>query len=420
MKTIKRRDLKLQPIDLFTVAIKDQVRLQIGFTIRTTGKLDIGRLKEAVDKTLLSVPLFGCRFDAEKLRFVEAGFRADDLVILHSEPASQEREPWLDEEPQLMAIHVYDDGKGQILKFCIDHILGDGRGFTEYLYLLCALYNDPEASGAVKNYRDMYRETSHFSGIRRNEQSRGLARTFSDIDSIPRPEGFFPHVEGGTPVPNVCTIELSEEQVARLKQKGKTVGATLNDLFLAAWFATIFEMSDKNESRIDLPVDIRPFFEKYLRGKMTITNFSSIYVVYAKREDATSFDSMIQSVAGTMRERKESSAFFGILKLLYLTSGIIPLRHMKKILARKAELLPEMYSNLGVVDHRRLIFEGTEVTGIYLTSMFLSAPNIQVLVSSFKGTTTLIVNRYCSPENRETGMQALRTMKRILLNWIEK
>ena len=417
---MKRRDLKLQPIDLFTVAIKGHIRLQIGFTIHTAGKLDIGRLKEAVDKSLLSVPLFGCRFDAEKLRFVEAGFRADDLVVLHSEPASQECEPWLNGEPQLMAIHVYDDGEGQILKFCIDHILGDGRGFAEYLYLLCALYNDPASNRIVKNYRDMYRETSHFSGIRRNEQSRGLARTFSDIDSIPRPEGFFPYVEGGTPVPNVCTIELTEEQVAGLKQKGKAVGATLNDLFLAAWFATIFEMSDKKESRIDLPVDIRPFFEKYLKGKMTVTNFSSIYVVYAHREDAVSLDSMVQSVAGTMRERKESSAFFGILKLLYLISRVIPLRRMKKVMERKAELLPEMYSNPGIIDHRRLIFEGTEVTGVYITSMFLPVPHIQMLVSSFKGTTTLIVNRYCSPENREIGMQALRTMKRILLDWVEK
>ncbi len=417
---MKRRELKLQPIDLFTVALRDYTRLQIGFTIHTAGKIDIGRLKEAVDKTLLSVPLFGYRFDSEKLRFIEAGFRADDLVILHSEPADQEHEPWLDKEPQLMAIHVYDNGEGQIIKFSIDHVLGDGRGFAEYLYLLCAHYNDPSSNRIEKNHRDMYHETAHFSGIRRNEQSRGVARTFSDIGSISRPEGFFAHVEGGTPVPNACTIELSEEQVAGLKQKGKAIGATLNDIFLAAWFATIFEMSDKDASRIDIPVDIRPFFEGHLKGKMTITNFSSIYVVYANREDAASFDLLVRSVADTMKERKESSAFFGILKLLYMLSSVFPLRRMKKIIVKKAELLPEMYSNLGVFDHRRLVFEGCEVTGVYLTSAFLRPPYIQMLVSSFKGTTTFTVNRHCSPENREISMKALQTMKRILLEWTEK
>ena len=417
---MKRRDLKLQPIDLFTVALKDYTRLQVGFTIRTAGKLDMERLKEAVNKTLLCVPLFGCRFDAEKLRFVEAGFRAEDFVVIHPEPADQKHEPWLDREPQLMAIHVYDNGEGQILKFCIDHILGDARGFMEYLYLLCATYNDPVSSVSVKNHRDMYRATSRFSGIRKNDRSRGLARTFSDIGSIPRPEGFFPSVEGGTLVPNVCTVELSEEQVAKLKQKGKVMGATLNDIFLAAWFATIFEMSDKEESRIDIPVDIRPFFKKYLEGKMTVTNFSSIYVVYANKKDAASFDSLVQSVAGTMKERKESSAFFGILKLLYLLSGTIPLKRMKKIIARKAELLPEMYSNPGVFDHRRLIFEGNDVTGVYFTSAFLPVPYIQLLVSSFKGITTIAINRHCSSENREISIQALQTIKRTLLEWAEK
>ena len=416
---MKRRDLKLQPIDLFTVAIKDYARLQIGFTLRTAKKLDTERFKAAIDKSLLSVPLFGCGFNPDKLRFVEAGYRADDMVFVHREPYSEECEPHLDSEPQLMNIHIYDNGEGQIIKFCLDHILVDGRGFMEYLLLLCNIYNDPASNVIVKNYRDMYRITSRFSGIRKTKETRGVLQTLEDVNSIPRPTGHIPYIEGGTPVPNVSTIELSEELVGKIKNRGKTIGATLNDVFLAAWFHTIFAMSDKDKSRIDIPVDMRPFFGKYLEGKTTITNFSSVYVIYADRADATSLDSLVLSVNKTMKERKESSAFLGVMKLLYTLSRFVPLKSLEKLLAKNAGILPEFFSNLGVLDHRNLVFGDNEVMGLYATSSFFPVPYLQVLVCTFRGTTTLAMNRSCSPENKQISEKILETMKRILLEWVE-
>ncbi len=416
---MKRRDLKLQPIDLFTVALKDYARLQIGFTLRTAGKLDTGRLKEAVDKTLLSVPIFGCRFDAEKLRFVEAGYTAEDMVFVHGEPYSEEREPCLDSESQSMNIHIFDDGDGQIVKFCIDHTLVDGRGFMEYLYLLCNTYNNPASDVVVKNYRDMYRATSRFSGVRKTKETRGMMQTLKDVNAIPRPMGHIPYIEGGTPVPNVSTIELSEEQVAKIKKRGKTIGVTLNDIFLAAWFHTIFAMSDKDQSRIDTPVDMRQFFGKYLEGKTTITNFSSVYVVYAERADDTSFDSMVLSINKTMKERKESSAFLGVMKLLYTLSRFLPLKTLEKLLAKNAGLLPEFFSNIGILDHRGLVFDDNEVTGLYGTSSFFQAPYLQLIVGTFRGTTTFSMNRCCSMENKRISEKILRTVKQTLLDWAE-
>lgn len=409
----------MQPIDLFTVSLEDYARLQIGFTIRTTRKLDIGRLKKALDKTLLSVPQLSCRFDPRKLRFIEAGYGAEDFVVPHREPANKAHEPRLDAEQQLMAVHIYDDGEGHLLKFCIDHILGDGRGLMEYFYLLCRYYNDPSADVAV-NHRDIYRLSSHFAGIRKTKETRSPLRTLSDLGSIPRPGGFLPYAEGGDPVPNLCTIELTEAQVKKIKQKGKTLEATLNDVFLAACFAAVFALTDKESSRMDVPVDMRSFFRPYLEGKMTVTNFSSVYVVYADRADADSLDSLIRSVSKTMTERKNSSAFFGIIGLLYLCSRFIPLRRMKKLIARNAGLLPESYSNVGIIDHERLVFEGNEVNRAYFSSAFFPVPYFQVIFGTFKGTTTLTVSRNCSPENRRITEQILQTVRQILLDWTGK
>jgi NRPS condensation-like uncharacterized protein len=418
--SLKKKDSKLQPIDLFTVSLPtDYAKLIVGFNIQTTKKLDIQKLKKAIDRTNMSIPQFSCRFDLEKLRFVEAGYGADDFVVLHKEQASYEQEPTIEEGGPMMAVHIYDHGDGHIVKFRVDHVIGDARGMLEYFYLLCKHYNDPSTPVAV-NHRNIYRMTRRFAALRRTKGVRGVLRTFKDLKTIPRPSGFLPYAEGGVPEPNICVTELSAAQVKKIKEKGKTLDATLNDVFLAALFAAVFTMTDKNKSRIDIPVDMRPSFSASIEGKMTVTNFSSVYVVYANRADYTSLDSLIRVVSQTMNERKSTKAFFGVVNMLYSFARFLSLERMKKFIAASAIPLPESYCNLNIIDDRKLVFDGNEVTAATFSNSYLPAPYFLLTISTFKGTTTFNAARNCSPENRQIGDRILQTVKQILLDWSEK
>ena len=98
--------------------------------------LECARLKHAVAQTRSVVPEVFCVYDFQKNAFVDEGFTAEAMVFSGAPPVR-----WrLDRRPQLQ---IYMNGRS--LSIGMSHLLADGRGFLQYLYLLAFFYRMPHA-----------------------------------------------------------------------------------------------------------------------------------------------------------------------------------------------------------------------------------------------------------------------------------
>lgn len=118
--------------------------------LRLSGPLDHDRLIKAVQRVHQIIPELLGQYDLENNQFINAGFTERDVI--HFVDRLQEGVAgdldW-ERQPQ-WAIYV----SNQQLIVYGSHILFDGAGFKELLYLLAAAYNHPKQV-QLKNHQDI-------------------------------------------------------------------------------------------------------------------------------------------------------------------------------------------------------------------------------------------------------------------------
>ena len=107
----------------------------------------------------------------------------------------------------------------------MSHLLADGSGFLQYLYLLCHLYNGRKLPYTLKNRRDIayLLKEVHISGP--TEQTRnGKKVSLRPIRSYSTEKNYY------------CLKEIiTSDELNIIRKMAKQYGATLNDVFISAY-----------------------------------------------------------------------------------------------------------------------------------------------------------------------------------------
>ena len=133
MKTMKRESENC--MDFIEAVHRRRVYPLMYCHAELSGSLNIEILKHSAFGQF--VPKILCAYDYRHNRFIDKGFTEKD-VIHTAEPALPQCE--LDKAPQFRIIVCQKRHTASVI-FGMTHILADGKGFLQYLYLLAALYN---------------------------------------------------------------------------------------------------------------------------------------------------------------------------------------------------------------------------------------------------------------------------------------
>lgn len=169
---------KSESLDFIEAIHKERVYPLMYCHIEIEGKLDICRLRKAVALSCQYVPEVLYVFDFEKYCFVKKDYAAEDTIILE-ERESYHPMMWdLGTNTQLK-IFIRRRERGWVLVIGMSHLLADGSGFLQYLYLLCHLYNGRKLPYTLKNRRDIayLLKEVHISGP--TEQTRNGKKSLS-------------------------------------------------------------------------------------------------------------------------------------------------------------------------------------------------------------------------------------------------
>lgn len=372
------KEYKAQPLDLMQYINTKYHEPFIHEKIEFSSPLSAERLAAAIDRLIAVFPLLKCTYRFEDNTFYENDISAKTLLAVSD---SGEKEKLLTES--------LDTGK-QLIKFTLcggglfitaSHLLTDGSGFKQLLYILCDLYNGKEGCGFLMN-RDF---SALFANVKKPSMLKMLVSVLKKYKNKPIYE------KAGNERLYIVERELDKDIMERTHKKAKAQGATLNDVFMTAFACAISDLYGREKINIPCNVDLR----KYAEGNTGVGNLTGTLDLNLKIKKGMSFAECLKDTSRLMNEQKKSGNDIAGPMLLvekYKKSTL------KKFLKTYGGLNTSPfvdYTNLGKLDETRLNFDGAEVVNAVGYSGVQKAPYFQIAISSFKGVTTISSIVFC-------------------------
>lgn len=407
---MKKRDngmIRCQCLDFVEATHRHRVYPLMYCHLELLGHLDADRLKQSVALSSQVVPEILCAYDFKRSGFVHAGYTADDVVkYVAKRPVSLLRQD-LSCHPQLQILITPKEDRDFIIVI-MSHILADGQGFLQYLYLLAALYNGQKPDKDMKNLRDVSPLSENIRVLAPTEQTRHH-----------RSVCMSPLRSGKTGGQLFClTSQISADSMTLLRQKASSTGATLNHVFLTAYARVIARLQNITTVVLPCPADLRRFHPE--QNALTVANMTGIYrKVAIEIPSGCPFTTSLQQVQIEMElQKSRHRCFEGINTLSRVFHHAAP-PLLEQVIKATYRLPSVSYTNWGSIQHKKLCFKGCTIQNCFLTGTYRLPPDFQLTVSTFNNQCTLNCTLIGSPDDRKKGQSILEQVKCEILKWIE-
>jgi len=369
-------------------------------------KLNKYLIKKAVLLSLDIVPILGSRFvinkfhtywekvndfnDSEVISFVESTNPDEEIQRFTTKMTNEFT------GPQLM-VRVIRSSNKDTLCIVMNHMVCDGAGFKEYLYLLGDVYTRLQNDASSLKYeigdRSSKQIYKNFSIIERlkifflsNEPSKNKNNIrfplYNKQDNL---------------TPYILTYKLSQNRFELLKKYSKEHSVTINDIILAAYYRVLYRMLNlKQDTSLTIPcmIDLR----RYITNKnvIGICNLSSMVMCNLVDNVGENFDETVKKVNSEMNEKKMGYAGLHGLSTVNLLFKILPFSIVKKIIKKKYVNPMIGITNIGIIDSRRLKFDKILIKDAFVTGSIKYPPYFQLALTSYNNSITFTVNLYAS------------------------
>ncbi len=286
----------------------------------------------------------------------------------------------------------------------INHMVCDAADFKQYIYILGSIYTELLKN---RNYKPNFIYDGSRSGARvylkflmglksRREQLRALFH-IQNHKSYPLTMKL---KDKGPTHPFIATRVIDRKHFLQLKKYCEKQGVTINDIFLAAFIRTIYKYIPNQGEDLHIPcmVDLRRFLKE--EEQEALKNLTSTLIVSIEKNVDEERDQTVRKVHQKVTELiNHFPALDGYLYLLLLFK-LLPIRLMKAFIDKHFKSFPIAFSNLGIIDEKKLRFGDTEIQNCMMTGSIKQKPCFWLALSSFDGEVTLSINLNGSSEDQ--------------------
>lgn len=276
------------------------------------GNPDIKKLKDAVNRSSLYVPEIFYTYDFKREGFVNRGFTAEHVFI--PDRFGSEVDFWWDlSRNAQLQITISEEEQQNTIVIGMSHVLTDGSGFLQYLYLLASLYNGTLLDSKLQNTRDISPLLREIRVQASTEQTKWGRR----IAAVPlRP------FNNGTQFFCLNSIIAPDDLTAN-HGKAKKSGATLNHAFITAYARVIARLQNRDKIVLPCPADLRRF--KPEQDNLTVGNMTGIYKrVIVEIDPRHTFSETLSQVCIEMTLQKCRYRCFAGLRLFHFVFHKMP------------------------------------------------------------------------------------------------
>ncbi|WEV43591.1 condensation domain-containing protein [Lactobacillus sp. ESL0684] len=369
--------------------------------------LDRQRFIEAVGAVVKIVPELLCRYQVNTNSFEQVTTNCNDLIKYNVVDPDLDAENWdLMLEPQ---IRIYwNDRNGQTnLIIYFSHILTDGAGSKQILYLLAMAYSEgPDVLKNVHNYQNIdwleeMLQDYQPSSVRSDHPTKPL--------SLPQlaKEGKQHYCVG-----NVC---LSQKNTDRLFRASHIAKVTVNDIVMAAFGHVVQRFSGNDTISFACPADMRKFGPKV--AGVQVANLTSRYNLSISTSPEESFERLVEHVHQKMLELKHEYQCFDSIKALLDNYKDQPLTKLQEIVQANYHIREIGYTNFGILDSGKLAFTGNKIKRVILTGGFRIAPMFQIAAVTYQQQLHLSFNMIGTESEYAVGLALTQSVADLINNF---
>ena len=293
-------------------------------------------------------------------------------------------------------------GRNDALSIVGNHMITDGAGFKECLYLLSRLYSNLVSNAAYRPDFIIDGDRGYKAILSRLSVKDRLYILFNRSGDNNAPGAYtFPLSTGDAAEPFILTHELAAEKYRDIVDFSKKHDATVNDVILAAYYRVLSVMLGLNGAPLSLPlmIDMRRYMED--KSFRALANYASTEIIKAAVRPGEDFTRTLENISALTKAKKDD--FFGLNSFIKLQTlfRLFGRRSAFRLLERGIRNPNICVTNIGVVDDQKLVFQGVEVLNAIVTGSIKYRPHFQMSLSSYRDRMTLAVNLYGSDRDRE-------------------
>lgn len=384
-------------------------------------KIDIETLKTVIICAFEKVPILHSKFVDIRLstHWEVMPYTVDDvLTVGYPDDLRQAVDEFLtqyiptDSDIQMKIGLFIKDGKSTLC-FVENHMCMDGGDLKYFLHSFCENYNKYKNEGispidfrtGSRSYDDVY------SGFSKTEA--GVAQhLFKNINS--RDDHKFP-LSPSSDIDKafIARKKFDSETLLKLKSKGKQLGATINDLILASYFYSVYELagySPSDKVMISNAIDLRRHMNSV--DDKGFTNHTSWMQCAIPERGRDIFETVKYVVRSSNRFKKDK--FMGLYGLPLLNFGYSFLPHtVSEEIIKIGYSNPLMaMSNIGILNGEKLALSGKEPTDAFMSGAVKYKPFVLLTVTTYKNVITLSMCVKGNDEDKKTVADFFELMEK--------
>ena len=382
---------------------------------------DIEALKTVLICAFEKVPVLHSRFVDNKLwtHWEVMPYNIDDIfTVSHPDNIEEAVEEFLTqyiaptESIQMKVALFIKDGKSTL---CMveNHMCMDGGDLKYFIQEFCENYSKYVSEGiSPVNFRTGSRSYDNvYSGFSKTEA--GVARRlFKNINE--RDNHRFPLTEDNIRDRSfIARKKFSEETLDKLKIKGKELGATINELLLASYFYSVYELAGYPESdkvMISNAIDLRRHMDSV--NDKGFTNHTSWMQCAIPERGKDIFETVKYVVESSNKFKKDK--FMGLYGLPLLNFGYSFMPH-----AVSEEIIKIGYSNplmamsnIGILNGQHYALCGKEPADAFMSGAVKYKPFVLLTATTYKKVITLSMCVRGNDEDKEIVKRFFELMEK--------
>jgi NRPS condensation-like uncharacterized protein len=415
-----------QPQDAYNHFARLSADQQLAVVLAFPGKVDETRLSLAVAAVLRDQPVLGCRFTyADGVARFMPTVRAtalstssvEDPVATALDAAA---EPIDYAGEGVFRADLFRGAEADVLVLRIDHVAADGQGAKQVAELLATAYS------RQARRLDERPAPAPDRSARRLLHQFPLARKVSLLTSREaiRPAWGLP-VAGEHPGKRhhgIATVDA--DSFAALHARARSVGATVNDVALAAFYRALFAELQPAEGRpmaLNVSFDLRRYLDP-ADPMPAAANLSSVETAMLPRVSGESFTGTLARVVAEMATLKGGQPGVGSAVQLEYASrlGFKRVERMATEPMRRGRehgVSFPFLSNFGVLDAQALTFAGLTPSRALLLPPVGHPPFMMLAPSSYAGELSLAIGYADGETDPALVERILGGMVAELLSW---
>ena len=361
-------------------------------------EIDIDILKTVIICFMEKAPVLHSSFVDNKLhtywRVNDYGID-DVLTVAHPENLQEAIDDFLtqyippDDKLQIRFAVFYYEGKS-VLLVVENHMCMDGGDLKYFMKALCKNYNDYaenkispiDLKSGSRSYEKVYEDFSQTEQKMANNLYKNVCA--KDDHKFPlspddiRDRSF------------IARRKVDAERFSALRKSGKQMGATVNDMLIAAYFYSLYELADypkKDSVTISCAIDLRRHMKD--TSETGITNQTAFMQCSIPELGEDIFKTLEYTKKSV--ERFKNDKFMGLygLPLLKLGYSIMPQAASEQVIKIGYSNPLLAMSNIGILEQDKLALLGHEPFDGFMTGAVKYKPYVLLSATSLGGTLTL-------------------------------